>query len=274
MTKYINGLPAIDNINEMTNKELNDFLTSGICYIKKELVANTEKSLHLVKEKANQFFSQTQTEKSNYKEYNDRRTIELKEHVERLSFPTTNPPVYFKNESESLLSARNELQQNIVNPLILKIFKYFDKTEMSDNFIESEGTYFSIVSYPECEDNKEGSVTGLRKHKDFGILTLLSLNESGLKRKLNNNNDDWLEVQPDPNYYVVVIGKALQLILGKDKCYAPSHKVDLKDEKRLSMGIFFNPQSSLPITNVFTSEQLFENFFPSYISQMISNYKY
>ncbi|MBA2650797.1 MAG: hypothetical protein H0U73_00800 [Tatlockia sp.] len=274
MPKYINGLPAIDKIEDMEANILKEFLSLGICYVRKEIVSETEDIFNCIREKSYQFFSQTRQEKSKVQEYNDRRTIELKEHVERLSFPLTKPPPHFENESKSLLIARENLLSKIVNPLILMMCNNYGKAEIASNLIGSEETYFSIVFYPVCENNEESPLVGLKKHKDLGLLTVLSLTEAGLKRRVSNDKkmNEWIDVKADPDYFVIICGRALQLLLGKDKCQAPSHKVELKEEKRLSMGMFFNPQASLPIKNMFTGEQLFENFIPDYITQMMSKY--
>lgn len=274
MAKHINGLPAIDKIEEMETDTLNEFLSLGICYVKKDSVTEAENTFMCMREKSYQFFSQSQQEKSSIQEYNDRRTVVLKEHAERLSFPLIKPPQYFAKESQLLLLARDSLQKNIVDPLLAMIFNHFRKKEIATNLIGSDETYFSIVSYPLCENNEENPIVGLRKHKDLGLLTVLALNEPGLKRKLSNDNEggEWVDVTADRDYFVVICGKVLQLLLGKDKCHAPSHKVELKEEQRLSMGMFFNPQASAPIKHIFTDEQLFENFIPDYMTQKMKKY--
>jgi hypothetical protein len=268
-TRNINGIPAIDDIQDLDDSTLKEFLTLGVCYVNKNLVPKVPLLVDELNLNAANFFSKSAIEKKMCVAYNDRRTSEVKELSERLSFPACQPPEELKAVQPSINEARVELQQNIVIPLLLRIFEYY-KITMDDKFLDEDGTYLSFVNYPVSAGIGK---LGLTKHKDIGLLTVLALNEAGLKCRDNKELNTWKDIVVNPAYYVVMCGKALQLILGKDKCHSPSHYVEIKDEKRLTMGMFYNPQAKEPVVNIFTRQEIFKNFFPDYASTMFAKYK-
>lgn len=206
--------------------------------------------------------------------YDDRRNQVISEQAERLSFPITNISEPFEQELETINMLSNTLLNQIVAPLLNLICVYVGKSEYANKLTDSAGTYFSLVYYPDGSENVHEKILGLRKHKDLGLMTVLSVAEQGLKYFTKQSGEQvWIDVEPLEDYYVIVLGRVLQLLLGKDKCHAASHKVDLTIKERLTLGFFFNPPATVPIANIFTGQESYRNFIPEYISAQINKYR-
>jgi isopenicillin N synthase-like dioxygenase len=273
--KELNEIPIINGIEAITAEEIEKLLAIGLCYFKKPKQEQIESALQQLKKRALTFFNWSSEEKEKTSGYNDRRKLANPELVERLIFPIKFPPELF---GQDITEISGLIQTVIADPLLEKIFAHlgqakFTQLKLSNKAIDSNGTYVSFVCYPSQENSNVVSL-GLRKHKDLGLLTVLSVTQPGLKiRTKKNAVKDWAEVKPLEDYYIIVLGKVLQLMLGKEKCNAVSHKVELTTAPRLTMGFFFNPPASEPIVNLFTDELLFDNFFPSYINMRLTKYQ-
>lgn len=85
---------------------------------------------------------------------------------------------------------------------------------------------------------------GLIEHKDFGLLTMLFIDKSGLEVKWNDN---WIPIEPKKGYYVINVGECLETILNNKSIQAPLHRVIQIKEERLSFGVFIDMSMKSPV---------------------------
>lgn len=273
MIKELNGIAVIDSISDMTSDEVTYLLETGICYCKAPEDDKFKFSFQEIKDHGVNFFKKAEAEKSAVMGYVDRSKKPAPEFVEQLSFPMATPPLPFMPHFPTLQDLRKKIQQETVMPLLEKILIQVGKPEFYETIVDGDNTYISFVSYPSQNVNDIKPTLGFRKHKDFGIMTVLSIQEPGLKMQtMQNNQKVWVDVNPLKGYFVIMLANVLQLMLGKDKCKAVSHKVELADTERMAIGAFFNPANSAKITNIFSNEQLYDNFYPEYINVRLGKY--
>jgi isopenicillin N synthase-like dioxygenase len=63
-----------------------------------------------------------------------------------------------------------------------------------------------IFHYP-IDKNEEHESWGVGEHTDYGLLTILRINDKGLQVK--NRKNEWVNVDPIPNTFVINIGDIL-----------------------------------------------------------------
>ncbi|MBY0544257.1 MAG: hypothetical protein K2Q14_01775 [Gammaproteobacteria bacterium] len=270
MIPELNSILIIDSIRDLSELEIDKLLATGICYFKKFDKDEIDVVIHKFKATALTFFDSPSINKSMTPQYEDRRKRANPEQAERLSFPIAQPPDCLSKQQIDIQMLTDKLNKVVVKPLLEAIFNHVKKPELLNNIIDDEGTYLSIVNYPSLNENHEKSTLGLQKHKDFGIVTVLCVTEPGLKILTKSEGEKvWVDIKPLEDYYVIVLAKVLELVLGKEKCTAAPHKVELSNTKRMTVGFFFNPPAADPITNAFTGEQYFENFNPSYVNSRL-----
>lgn len=273
MTKNLNGITIIDSVNSISADETAQLLNTGICYLKISADPNFELFSESIRSTAVGFFEKTESEKAAVKGYTDRRVRAKPEFVEKLSFPIADPSTPFAPYSRELQHLNAQIQQDVIIPLLAQIFSYVGKPELHQQLVDTNSTYLSITAYPKPDKKDDGPTLGLVKHKDWGSVSLLFVRESGLKIQVTEENEKvWKDVEPLEGYVVIILGNVLQIMLGKDKCKAATHKVELTD-RRLTVGLFFSPPPSLPIVNAFSGEQLFSNFSPEYMDTRLRKFE-
>jgi isopenicillin N synthase-like dioxygenase len=151
-------------------------------------------------------------------------------------------------------------------PLMSAIFKRLQFPH--SNFVEATThPYCSLVfqSCPAIGGHKDA--IRLNAHKDFGLLTILFFEESGLEVKFQN---DWKAIPPQEGCVVVNLGNAIELMTGK-KCHSALHRVTNATDNRISMVYFTNPNYQQPVRNYAedkeiakTGEQFFKQQFSEY----------
>ena len=151
-------------------------------------------------------------------------------------------------------------------PLMREIFNKLQLSETIFNEV-TENPYRSLVfqSYPSIREYKD--VIRLNAHKDFGLLTVLYFEESGLEVHYQNT---WESIPAQKDCVVVNLGNALELMTGK-QCHSALHRVKNATEDRVSMVYFINPNSRQPVRNYIdnsiiasTGEKFFKQQFKEY----------
>lgn len=103
--------------------------------------------------------------------------------------------------------------------------------------------HFTFNHYRPEKINKEGLIA----HRDIGQITVLFINKKGLQAKVN---DQWTEVFPIPDHFVINFGQSLELLVNnQDQLTAAWHRVPEVKEDRISFAVFTDnsPKSNLHI---------------------------
>lgn len=93
----------------------------------------------------------------------------------------------------------------------------------------------TLLHYPGFETQSLDTY-GIAPHTDWGLITLLHTTAEGLQIKIN---DQWIEIPPLPNHFIVNIGNMLEIISNGQYRSTP-HRVLSKTEK-YSIAFFFEP---------------------------------
>lgn len=268
-----NDLPVIDSIHDMSEQDITHLLKMGIGYLKVNEDGVLKQELKELRKAATSFFELPTAEKEMVPGYDNRHKRQPPEFDERISFSINHLSSAFMAKAGTLQTINEQLHREIVQALLEKIFIHVDKKEFIENLVDVAGTYFSAISYP-ANPNPNATVPGFIKHKDWGMMTVLSLKDEGLKIRVTQDGEkSWVNVPPRKGYFVIVLANVLQLMLGKDKCNAVSHKVDLTSKERMTLGFFFSPPVQAPIFNVFTNEKIYNSFIPDYVEAQQKKYK-
>jgi len=239
----------------ITNAELDDLMRIGFCYVKlpnENLVAKIQACIHI----ARNFFQYSTEEKEKWKL---KETLKLGEryqgYVLRSQSKNTNAieQIFFEPDApfgpyepySHLIQEINESYMNLIfMPLISAIFKRLEFPY--SNFIEATANPYSSLVFQCCPSTGEHKNTiRLNAHKDFGLLTVLFFEESGLEVKYQN---DWRMIPPQEGCVVVNLGNAIELMTGK-RCHSALHRVTNATDNRISMVYFINPNPRQPVRN-------------------------
>src|SRR5690554_6000196 len=108
-----------------------------------------------------------------------------------------------------------------------------------DAFAERPSTLIKIVRYPGKDD--PGSQQGVGAHKDYGVLTLLYV-EDGKAGLQVEKDGEWIDAPPVNGAFVVNIGELLEVATG-GYLKATTHRVisPKSPNERISVPFFFNP---------------------------------
>jgi 2OG-Fe(II) oxygenase superfamily len=117
----------------------------------------------------------------------------------------------------------------------------------------------------------EKSQAGLVPHKDFGYVTVLSINKPGLVAKLNGV---WGSVLPRENCFIINFGSALEMFVNDtDKLTAVLHAVEhIDDPNRVTFGIFTDGAPECPF-NGLNKDGFLETLYPKYQDYLAERFK-
>ncbi|GMI93989.1 hypothetical protein like AT1G52820 [Hibiscus trionum] len=127
--------------------------------------------------------------------------------------------------------------EKTIKRMILEIFgveKYMDE------LIGSTNCLLKLFKYKAPQTSEP--TLGVYAHTDQNMVTLLYQNEVGGLEIRKKSDGEWINVQPSPDSFVVVIGESLSVWLngGISPTY---HRVMVKGDKaRYSVGIFATPR--------------------------------
>ena len=269
-------IPTIAPLSIQDN-DLDDLMRIGFCYIKlpnEELIAKFQFCMQV----ARKFFQCEAREKEKYqlKEvlnpgdryqgYALRSQSKNTNAIEQIFFE---PDVPF-GPYEQYASLVHEINSSFRNQIFIPLIKaIFNKLQFSfADFDEvTASPYCSLVfqSCPSIGEHKD--VIRLNAHKDFGLLTILFFEESGLEVKYQH---DWKAIPPQPGCVVVNLGNALELMTGR-RCHSALHRVTNATDNRLSMVYFINPNYRQQVRNYVdksiiasTGEMFFKQQFTEY----------
>ncbi|GMJ08847.1 hypothetical protein like AT1G52820 [Hibiscus trionum] len=136
--------------------------------------------------------------------------------------------------SKTLVSF-TELASRLEKTIRRMILEIFGVEKYMDEHIDSTNYLLKLMKYkaPQTSEPTVGAVA----HNDMNTLTLLYQNEvDGLQ--VQNKDGEWINVEPSPNSFIVMVGESLYIWLngGLSPAY---HRVVVKGDKaRYSAGLF------------------------------------
>lgn len=108
-------------------------------------------------------------------------------------------------------------------------------------------TWLRLLHYPPAPLEREADLYGSAPHTDFGCLTILLQDEvSGLQ--VMTPEGDWIDVQPQPNAFVVNVGDMLNRWSNGILKSTPHRVINSSGKARFSCPFFFDPNVATDIT--------------------------
>lgn len=239
----------------MTSEEIDLIMRIGFCYVRisdDSLLPKIETCLHV----ARAFFMSSPEEKAKWQvkqvtgsharhEGCALRSQGQNAHVVEQLFFEPDVPLSLYAKEHTIIQEINDFYLNkIAFPLLKAIF---NRLNISNNdFADvTDGLYrsFSFASYPTI--NADRYTIRLNAHKDFGLLTILFIDEPGLEVKYQH---DWIAIPPEPKTVIVNLGNALELMTA-GACHSALHRVMNTVDNRMSAAFFINPNYQRPVKN-------------------------
>ncbi|KAL8722881.1 MAG: hypothetical protein Q9225_000714 [Loekoesia sp. 1 TL-2023] len=148
------------------------------------------------------------------------------------------PAVQFQEPTERYYTAIYELSLTVLG-LIARTLPY--GPNVFDNFVaNTPAAPLRLLHYPKAPPTTEKRQLGASAHTDFGAITLLLQDENPGLEVLNANTDEWVEIAPNPEAYVVNVGDMLSAWT-KNEYKSSVHRVINKNPwDRYSVVFFFD----------------------------------
>ncbi|TYI02552.1 hypothetical protein ES332_A11G274600v1 [Gossypium tomentosum] len=138
------------------------------------------------------------------------------------------------------LASFTQLALGLEKTILRMILESFGLEKYMDELVDLTNNHLRAMKHG--RPNTSEPTLGIPQHCDNTILTLLSqLNEvQGLE--IQNKNGEWMNLNPSPNSFVVVLGESFSIWLNGrlSSCY---HRVLMEgNEARYSIGLFARPR--------------------------------
>ncbi len=252
--------PIIDDVNEISLSQLEQIMHIGFCYVKLPHDEHYSASYEKVYNNALRFFRQPKTEKMKFaydqvkaQGYNDRRDKSAAMRFEQFFCRPYDPIGPLASEKESITIVTQLYHEKIAKPILSQILTHLG---MKKHYHELTDKFFSSISFPYYPEDPNGQFSSeVAAHKDFELITVLSINQPGLQVWYNNA---WHDVLPRPGCVVVNLSNTLEVITSH-QCKSALHRVIIpnKDQDRMSMGLFVGLELEKPVVDLKTGQQLF-----------------
>lgn len=235
--------------------DIDNLMDIGFCYVKLPDAILTEKIRTCI-QVARTFFQSTPEEKAKwhvkeilnpgerYQGYIVRSQSQNTNVVEQFFFEPDAPYGPYEIYTPFIQEMNAFFRNSIFLPIFHAIFQRLQLPQ--DDFVEATANpYCSLVfqCYP-CIA-KDRNIIRLNAHKDFGLITVLFFEESGLEVKYKN---EWHAIPPREGYVIVNLGNAIELMTAK-RCCSALHRVTNATDNRISMVYFLNPNHQQKVRN-------------------------
>lgn len=97
-----------------------------------------------------------------------------------------------------------------------------------------------LIGYPPLKANTDGISCG--EHADYGMLTILHMNECKASLQVKTQEGEWLKVSPIENCFVVNIGDMLTVMTNGIYKSTLHRVIHNGDKYRTSVPFFFEPR--------------------------------
>lgn len=140
---------------------------------------------------------------------NDKEKYESYKHPNNWPSPSLIPVEDLK---EPVLEYRRQLcQLSLVIMQILAQGLPGGRKDMFDEFCDDPLAVVRLLHYPPQPDLADETQLGAGAHTDFGAITLLLQDSSGGLQVRNQPSEEWVDVPPNPEAYVVNVGDMLDM---------------------------------------------------------------
>jgi len=142
----------------------------------------------------------------------------------------------FQSTMEEYLNLLSAIGMQVVQLLAVALGleeTYFDK------YFQEPITTLRLLHYEERESNPEEGIFACGAHSDYGILTLLLTDEHEGLQILHK--DEWIDVPPKPNAFVVNLGDMLERWTNGLMKSTQHRVLTSGDSERYSIPFFYDP---------------------------------
>lgn len=221
-------------------------LKAGFFYL--EMPESCKKTLASAEQFAQSFFNNEDaktTKLSGFGGYHDRESQKSQveaHYAERADWDKLIADGIYTSEQVELARRMNDLGLDILKKS-LKMLEIPEEhwNKLTANLVKDAGTlHFTFNHY-----RPEVAHEGLPKHKDFGFVTVLFINERGLE---GNIGGEWKDVPPLKDHFVINFGRCFEIITGsRGDVHAIEHRVRRVVKERISFGVFLDGNATLPL---------------------------
>lgn len=260
-------IPIVSNINDL--EKLSEMIMKcGFCYvpIDKDKIELIKTTYNLSKE----FFQQDNSVKNKY--LMDKNGLG---YIHKNRYSTKNNITEIK-EQISLRPTEIDLGEKYNNKLN-EYYKYVSSLAqkifmnlLKQNQIKEEPyneSYNTLTLLHYKKDDESDNYLGIRQHTDWGYITVLWTDNSGLQIKIKDNSE-WMDVPVLENHFIINVGDMLE-VLSCGKYKSTMHRVQVKEEK-YSMALFFEPSLSTIVKPKITNDGYKEVRFSQYIDKKLN----
>ncbi|XVF26680.1 hypothetical protein REPUB_Repub14bG0038700 [Reevesia pubescens] len=145
--------------------------------------------------------------------------------------------------SKTLLSF-SELTSGLEKTIRRMVLESFGLEKYMDEHMDLTNYILRVMKY-EGPQTRE-PILGARAHSDQNMVTLLYQNEvNGLE--IQTKGDEWINVKPSPDSFIVMIGESLSVWLN-GRLWPPHHRVIMTTNKtRYCVGLFATPRGGYKV---------------------------
>jgi isopenicillin N synthase-like dioxygenase len=112
------------------------------------------------------------------------------------------------------------------------------RLEFSNTTCKEHLGLLRIFHYP-IDNNDKPELWAVGEHTDYGLLTLLMISDKGLQVK--NRDNEWVNVDPIPNTFVINIGDILERMTRGLYKSTPHRAKNVQGKSRYSVPYFYDP---------------------------------
>jgi isopenicillin N synthase-like dioxygenase len=159
----------------------------------------------------------------------------------------------FSDELHLLASRMNEISLQILKEALTHLAIPNEMwNQATGGLTQGQGTIIlTMNNYQPGPESK-----GLPAHADVGWITLLFINQAGLRAFIEGQ---WREIAPKEGFFVGNFGRAFELLVNDPKKLpACIHEVDKLFQKRISFGLFLNHQEGTHMCQLGSDGKLFQ----------------
>ncbi|KAF7560184.1 hypothetical protein G7046_g3982 [Stylonectria norvegica] len=137
----------------------------------------------------------------------------------------------------------------VVMRILASGMKNYD-TSVFTEFCKDPIAAVRLLHYPPHPDMEDASLVGAGAHTDFGAITLLLQDGNSGLQVLRQETNEWLDVVPRPDAYVVNVGDMLQVWTGGAYKSTIHRVINTSGTERYSIPFFFDGNADCRIESL------------------------
>lgn len=115
---------------------------------------------------------------------------------------------------------------------------HLDREYFENTICKQHTGLLRIFHYP-IDKNDRPELWAVGEHTDYGLLTILMISDKGLQVK--NIKNEWVNVDPIPNTFVINIGDILEKMTRGLYKSTPHRAKNIQNKSRYSVPYFYDP---------------------------------